>query len=506
MIIKQDHRFSAQDSHLERDAAFDMARRGFHVLPVRQDKSPLTPHGVYDATANQDRIADWWERHPAAGVAIRTGQVSNVVALDLDTQNAITEALRKGLPDDTDVVRTRRGWHWLFHAPDEPLPSCDLFPGMELKAENVYCVAPPSMHPSGRRYRLIPSPTGRLAELPQWVHESLAELREADSSTATAISLEPDGEPIPQGQRNRTLFKIACSLRARGADYAVIAAHLTAANAVRCTLPLEHREVDQIARSACRYPPGTTAPNVSDEVHEALDTYVQAVYGSPWPGKAGKTDRDVLLTLIAFARKYGVLIPTGVRVSVSFRDLARAAGIASSDTLGKSIHRRLKTAGWLRPDNADRKARDAGAFVLLEQRPNPIHTTIVRGANLRGQCVSVTDIPRLRHSGIGKKSGHILDTLRVLDSSATVTDVAAAMHETRPDRLRREYVLPLAAAGLVDFDAATDVVALPDNWQQNLYIERGLRGEVEREERQKLRHEEERQRFHGECGGDENHD
>jgi putative DNA primase/helicase len=74
---------------------------------------------------------------------MRTGQVSNIVALDLDSQDAITEALRRGLPDDTSEVKIRRGWHWYFNAPDEPLQGRDLFSGAELKAENVYVVAPP---------------------------------------------------------------------------------------------------------------------------------------------------------------------------------------------------------------------------------------------------------------------------------------------------------------------------------------------------------------------------
>lgn len=92
-------------------AALEMAGRGIHVLPVKADKAPLTAHGVHDATADPERVAEFWRRYPAEGVAMRMGQVSNIVALDLDSQDAITEALRRGLPDDTSVVKTRRGWH-----------------------------------------------------------------------------------------------------------------------------------------------------------------------------------------------------------------------------------------------------------------------------------------------------------------------------------------------------------------------------------------------------------
>jgi hypothetical protein len=40
----------------------------------------------------------------------------------------------------------------------------------------------------------------------------------------------------------------------------------------------------------------------------------------------------------------------------------------------------------------------------------------------------------------------------------------------------------------VDFDATTDTITLSDGWQQNLEIERGLKGEIKREVRQRQRH------------------
>ena len=56
-------------------------------------------------------------------------------------------------------------------------------------------------------------------------------------------------------------------------------------------------------KSACRYAPGTASPHVNGEVHAELDTFAVAVYGADWRGKAGKTDRDVLLALVGRARR-----------------------------------------------------------------------------------------------------------------------------------------------------------------------------------------------------------
>jgi hypothetical protein len=60
--------------------------------------------------------------------------------------------------------------------------------------------------------------------------------------------------------------------------------------------------VDSILKSTCRYAPGTAAPQVNGEVHADLDTFALAVYGAEWRGKAGQTDRYVLLALIVYAR------------------------------------------------------------------------------------------------------------------------------------------------------------------------------------------------------------
>jgi putative DNA primase/helicase len=64
-------------------------------------------------------------------------------------------------------------------------------------------------------------------------------------------------DPIPDGQRNNTLFRIACSMRAQAASMEHIMATLNAVNEKRCQPPLDVREVERIAQSAGRYPEGT---------------------------------------------------------------------------------------------------------------------------------------------------------------------------------------------------------------------------------------------------------
>jgi Primase C terminal 1 (PriCT-1) len=132
-----------------------------------------------------------------------------------------------------------------------------------------------------------------LADLPEWIPEALVERQHEDACSAAIVTEDDYGLPTLRGIRRRTLFKMACSLRARGADYPTIAATLSAINANRCPPPLEHTEIDGIVKSVCRYATGTAGPHVNREIHAELDTFALAVYGAKWRGKAGKTDRDV---------------------------------------------------------------------------------------------------------------------------------------------------------------------------------------------------------------------
>jgi hypothetical protein len=475
-----------------RDEALRLAHEGVPVLPTKPDKSPYTRHGVHDATTDAGLIGEWWEKHPDAGVAMRTGRISGIIELDLDSKAALEEALRRGLPDETDAVRTRRGWRWRFRAPDEPLPSRDLFSGAELKAEGLYVVVPPSLHPSGFRYRLWPSTTGKLAPVPAWIVEVLAERNHSESSDADSfVALNLDGPPIFEGMRNRSLFRCGCSARAHGANRASILSNLAALNAALCTPPLDHREVEKIAQSVCRYPPGTAASPAAQEVHDFLAEFEAAISAHPWRG-SGLTDQDVLLALVEFARQFGTMIPTGARVEAAFRDLALVAG-ASLRTLHRSV-KRVKPSGWLTQDNATRKPDEAGAFVLRIPRRYWHHSTTL-GTPPSGTGGASICVPNLRWGGLGKKKGALLRALSSMGGAATVSEIACFLRDSRPWDLRRLQVLPLAEAGIVEFDAATDVVALARRWEQALADERALRGEIMAEQRDRVLYETQRRDF-----------
>lgn len=61
---------------------------------------------------------------------------------------------------------------------------------------------------------------------------------------------------IPKGQRDTTIFRYACSLRALGVEECELRAAVEEANATRCQPPLSDYEVDKKVKQALGYAPG----------------------------------------------------------------------------------------------------------------------------------------------------------------------------------------------------------------------------------------------------------
>ena len=129
------------------------AGRGWCVFPcVAGAKVPATTHGLHDATTDRDVIRQWWERWPRANVAIRTGAVSGLVVLDVDGPEGFAslkalEARHGALPRTYTVSTPRGGLHFYFAHPGGTIPNSagKIAPGIDLRGDGGYVVAPPSV-------------------------------------------------------------------------------------------------------------------------------------------------------------------------------------------------------------------------------------------------------------------------------------------------------------------------------------------------------------------------
>jgi len=244
------------------EAAMKLAARGLSVFPVDPiTKAPRTPHGCRDATRDERRILSMWRACPSAGIGVATGKPSGVVVIDIDPSSGGEEGFSElagkiGAPGVTVRVTTPRGgWHAWYRAPSVPVPCSagKLAPGVDVRGDGGYVVAPPTTRPDGSGWRWAGHRP--LAELqPEW-------LAAITAMTAVAASGEPPAAKpagtwtamlaggIAQGRRNADLASIFGHLLARNLDVHLAAHLLHLVNANSCRPPLDAAEVERIIAS-----------------------------------------------------------------------------------------------------------------------------------------------------------------------------------------------------------------------------------------------------------------
>ena len=237
--------------------ALQLAKKGLHVFPCApRDKRPATLHGYKDATTDAATIAAWWQAEPSYNLAIATGDVSGVFVVDVDDIDAEIElrrleAAHTALPPTVEVV-TARGRHIYFKTPDTPLrnSASKLAPGIDLRASGGYVLAPPSIHPSGKRYAWSVDSANAIAAAPDWLLQRVAA---STTNTPTPVaewrSLVAEG--VDEGSRNSTVARLSGHLLRRFIDPHVALELMQIWNAARCRPPLPEADIIRIVDSIC---------------------------------------------------------------------------------------------------------------------------------------------------------------------------------------------------------------------------------------------------------------
>lgn len=260
---------SAAGAPRQTDYALALAAAGFAVLPVRDDKTPATPHGFHDATRDPAAIRAMFSRPGAALVGIATGAPSLAAVLDIDPPAGLAwlAAHRSRLPATVEIVTRRGGRHLWFAlaAGQTPPPSTAgrIAPGVDTRGAGGYCIAWYPGHldraamapwPHALSLKLAkPAPVLR-AKFPTIPagdttarRYGLAALRSAVERVATA----------PEGARNETLNRQAFAL-ARLAGASLTAEEIAHGLTVAATAAgLTAREAQATIRSALGARAGT---------------------------------------------------------------------------------------------------------------------------------------------------------------------------------------------------------------------------------------------------------
>lgn len=246
------------------EKALEYAEMGLAVFPVNRNKSPCTPHGCKDAKTDPGAIRAWWKKWPDANIGIATGSKSGgivVIDVDIDENKGIygNDSLREWEHDNGELPETwrsitGRGGYHIFYRTDEVIKNTtNLYPGIDIRGEGGYIIAPPSLHKNGREYEWEYSPDD--VELHFADDQVMRFIRKSEHSQSVKQHFELP-ESIMEGQRNDTLYRYGCSLQSQGYDDAEILERLQSANQ-RCDVPLDDSEISTIFTSVISYEKGT---------------------------------------------------------------------------------------------------------------------------------------------------------------------------------------------------------------------------------------------------------
>ena len=258
------------------DTARRYLARGWSLLPLRShDKRPLVAwEPLQSSHPSAEQVADWFGRWPDANIGIVTGEISNLIVLDIDPKHGGDASLDRlerqfgQLPATIEVTTGGGGHHFYFAHPGGLIRSrTGLAQGVDLRGDGGYIVAPPSIHPSGHPYlwAVGHSPEDvALAALPRWILLESGGIR-ARRTPSDWRRLVREG--VPEGQRNSSIAALTGHLLRHQVDPEVVLELLLSWNRMRCRPPLQDAEVAQVVSNIVRLHFNENSGMASDDLH-----------------------------------------------------------------------------------------------------------------------------------------------------------------------------------------------------------------------------------------------
>jgi hypothetical protein len=228
----------------------------FLDLQAVLQKHPVVPAEDIDALVSEwindilfvigkitdEELQDWFSTGNA-NIGIVTGSISGIDVVDYDSQEALELA---GSFPQTPLVKTGKeyGYHGYYCHKDgtRNFQKRDDIPGLDLRGDGGYVVAPPSVHESGVQYQWV---TGMglddlpMAELPDFILSKRADDK---------IPLSEIYRGVSEGSRNHSLARLAGSWVNDGLTFEECLENANLWNS-KNTPPLPETEVETTVKS-----------------------------------------------------------------------------------------------------------------------------------------------------------------------------------------------------------------------------------------------------------------
>jgi putative DNA primase/helicase len=268
MSLKSDSAISTRGSVLT--AALRFIDRDFAVFPlVANKKFPAAANGFKDASIDPEKIVNWFPTNTRANIGIATGTASNIFVLDIDEKDDVSgmaslvelENKYGSLPVTLTCATGSGGKHFYFNYPDDKPIKCRVAirPGIDVRAEGGYVVAPPSIV-SGNLYSWIDESVA-IADAPAWLIHLVGANKPRDAKLTETPTI---GTVIAPGSRNDTIMQSATEHMKKGHPRNVVTDIVLMLNTAACVPPLEDAEVLQIVDNVFRLYSGQVTMHCTD--------------------------------------------------------------------------------------------------------------------------------------------------------------------------------------------------------------------------------------------------
>lgn len=254
------------------NAASKYRSNNISVIPISpRDKRPALKTWLpYQRTFPEYSTINQWFRSSNSNfnVGVVTGSISNLAIVDLDSEEAFYKLIKHApWMKDEVIVRTGKGYHFWFKLWEYHPTVTFKLEGVtcHLKINGSYCVAPPSIHESGREYTFIDDKSD------EWITRSTVDIEEIKVAIKNAGGVFSNEllqdkpidwvsgllRKIPPGERNDTAARL-CGLLIKKHPYdpGLIKFIMESWNKEFCDPPLTDREIEYLVESEiARYLP-----------------------------------------------------------------------------------------------------------------------------------------------------------------------------------------------------------------------------------------------------------
>src|SRR5262245_32200618 len=167
---------------------------GFSLIPLAyKGKKPSTSWKEFqERHASAEERSVWFGDFTLTNVGIVTGRISGIVVLDVDGEEGEASLSTLGALPITPRVVTGRGRHLYFKHPGTFVGNpVNRLPGLDVRGDGGYVVAPPSIHPDGSVYEWALHPSEvPFAELPERLIELLKMSKGDQGVSVSALELK----------------------------------------------------------------------------------------------------------------------------------------------------------------------------------------------------------------------------------------------------------------------------------------------------------------------------